>query len=295
MAIRRFLPALLLAIATPAFAQSPLSLEGAVLRQLQSMQPIPRPAYLATRPTPEFVFGRDLLVPHEPLPADASRAAVALADARLNALGPLFAWPAPAVPEALHATPADECAFELGSTALRYRADPNAHRDRFFALLAIDDYEARAAKRLDVLGRDDLMRSAEAVFASRPGVEDTVLRELTAFCSLRRKDLWFVHDEEGLKSFARAVRVKMVQNLLAGTDEVGDVPGMLRMIDANVDMGHLSKPAPERRRSRRNRKPRWLRASRRSARAFRIRSRRCPSSCSRRPAIIAPRSCSPPP
>jgi hypothetical protein len=230
---------LMVTLSLPLQARSAAGIETLLIEKLQAKQPLPRPAQVSGAPK-AFIFGQDIVRPLSSLPASATPEAIATADARLTVLAPLFAWPPPAVPESLSVAPGDECAFELGATALRYRADPDANRDRFFALLAIDDYVARAAGQVELLGREDLGKAVDAVFGRRPGLDVRVLQELAAFCALRERDVWFQDTKEGPKSFARAVRLKMVQNLLAGTDEVEDVPGVVRLIDATTDQRHVA-------------------------------------------------------
>jgi hypothetical protein len=182
------------------------------------------------------------------LAREAERAAAPTQDAaaiaaRLHQLALLFRTPAPALDPALVPKPGDDCAVELAAVAALYRHDPAAWRNRFFALLVIDDYQARASKQYNLIDAEDVAAAIDGPLASNPGVTDERMRLVVGFCELRRTQPFVMTRKAGMVSLARAIRGMMLAELLEGTDE--DTLDMANAIDARtrslhpgVDLSH---------------------------------------------------------
>lgn len=162
--------------------------------------------------------------------------------ARLNALAPLLRAPPPVVPAALMPKDGDACAVELATVALLYRNDPDTWRNRFFGLLAIDDYQARARKEYNLIGGEDVAQVVNDALAVVPGVTDERMRFVVGFCEMKRTQPFVMTRKAGMIAMSRVMRGMMLVDLLIGTDEDGRA--MANAIDAHTASLHPGLEAP---------------------------------------------------
>ena len=127
------------------------------------------------------------------------------------------------------------CSVRLLASALRYRRNPDKHRNDFFAPLVIDDYADRAAGKYNYVNPDQIASTIDSAMAAPVGITDDRVKAVIGFCALKDENLWVATQKAGRISLARVVRGLALSSLLKGTDE--DPLAIANAIDAHTAAG----------------------------------------------------------
>lgn len=135
-----------------------------------------------------------------------------------------------ALPE--NADQSRSCSVRLLASALRYRRNPDKHRNDFFGALVIDDYADRGVGNYNYVEPDDIAATVNAAMGTPAGIADDRVKAVIGFCALKDKNLWILTQKAGRVSLARVVRGIALSSLLKGTDE--DPLAIANAIDAHT-------------------------------------------------------------